>query len=333
MAASLSFPVCIVIVNWNSWQLLEQCLQALAQQTWRNFEVVVVDNASTRPMPENFPERHAGIELIRSGRNLGFAAANNLAIRNMQGVEWVALLNPDAFPEPDWLTRLVEATQQHPGYAAFGSRQLIAGSEHLLDGDGDAYHISGLPWREGHGKAAASAAQEVREIFAPCAAAALYRRDALIEAGGFDEDFFCYVEDVDLGFRLRLLGHRCLQVPGAVVQHVGSATTGGRQSDFAVYHGHRNLVWCYVKNMPPALFWLLLPLHLAMNLAVVAAYILRGRAHIILKAKRDAIYGLPSVWKKRQHIQSGRTAGYAEIWRIMNCRARGARPTFSRSEM
>lgn len=310
--------ICIVIVNWNSWQLLEQCLHALARQTRQDFKVVVVDNASTQPMPETFLERHAGIEFMRSNRNLGFAAANNLAIRNMQGAEWVALLNPDAFPEPDWLARLAEAARQHPGYAAFGSRQLIAGSETLLDGDGDAYHVSGLVWREGHGKAAASGSREAREIFAPCAAAALYRRDALIEAGGFDEDFFCYVEDVDLGFRLRLLGYRCLQVPDAVVHHVGSATTGGKQSDFAAYHGHRNLVWCYVKNMPPVFFWLLLPLHFAMNLAVIAVYILRGQARTILKAKRDAIYGLPSIWKKRARIQSARTASHAEIWRMMS---------------
>lgn len=309
--------LCVVIVNWNSWQLLEQCLHALARQTWQDFRVLVVDNASTQPVPETFLERHAGIGFIWSDRNLGFAAANNLAIRNPQGAEWFALLNPDAFPEPDWLARLMEATRQYPGYAAFGSRQLIAGSATLLDGDGDAYHISGLAWREGHGKAAASGLPEPREIFAPCAAAALYRRDALAEAGGFDEDFFCYVEDVDLGFRLRLLGHRCLQVPGAVVHHIGSATTGGKQSDFAVYHGHRNLVWCYVKNMPPILFWLLLPLHAAMNLAAVAVYILRGQGRTILRAKRDAVCGLPSTWKKRRRIQSCRTARHTEIWRAM----------------
>jgi GT2 family glycosyltransferase len=317
MAASLSPPICIVIVNWNSWQLLDQCLHALAQQTWQNFKVVVVDNASTLPIPEAFLERPPNIEFMWSDHNLGFAAANNLVIKSKQDVEWFALLNPDAFPEPDWLARLMEATQQHPGYAAFGSRQLIAGSEHLLDGDGDAYHISGLAWRDGHGKVAASANQEVREIFSPCAAAALYRRSVLIKAGGFDEDFFCYVEDVDLGFRLRLMGYRSLLVPGAVVHHIGSATSGGQKSDFSVYHGHRNLVWCYAKNMPGALFWLLLPLHLAMNLAVIVVYTLRGQAHIILKAKKDALYGLPLVWKKRKHIQAGRTAGYAEIWRIL----------------
>jgi GT2 family glycosyltransferase len=86
----------------------------------------------------------------------------------------------------------------------------------------------------------------------------LYRRSALIELGGFDEDYFCYVEDVDLGFRLRLAGHQCLYIPSSIVHHVGSGSTGGKNSDFAVYHGHRNLVWTYVKDMPGFLFWLFL---------------------------------------------------------------------------
>ena len=80
------------------------------------------------------------------------------------------------------------------------------------------------------------------------------------------------MEDVDLGFRLRLAGHRCLYVPKSVVHHVGSGTTGGKNSDFSVYHGHRNLVWTYVKNMPGVLFWIFLPLHLAMNLVVLAVF-------------------------------------------------------------
>ena len=312
--------LCIIIVNWNSWQLLDQCLDGIARQTWQNFKVVVVDNASTQPMPENFLERHAGVKFIWNDHNLGFAAANNLAIQRMQDAEWIALLNPDAFPKSDWLERLMEAKRQHPDYAAFGSRQLIAGSETLLDGDGDVYHISGRTWREGHGKAATSANPEIREIFAPCAAAALYRRDVLIEVGGFDEDFFCYVEDVDLGFRLRLLGHRCLQAPGAVVHHVGSATTGGKQSDFATYYGHRNLVWCYVKNMPGILFWLLLPLHLVMNLAAVCMVTLRGQGHTILRAKRDALLGLPKMWCKRTSLQTKRTVSPREIWRTLDKR-------------
>jgi len=316
----MSPRVCVVIVNWNSWQLLEQCLQALMLQTWQDFKVVVFDNASVRVAPEGFRERHAGIEFIWSDRNLGFAAANNVAIYDVKDVEWLALLNPDAIPEPDWLAQLMEATHQHPDYAAFGSRQLIAGSEHLLDGDGDSYHISGLVWREGHDTLVASAKNDVREVFSPCAAAAMYRRDVLVAVGGFDADFFCYLEDVDLGLRLRLAGHRCLLVPGAVVRHVGSATTGGQQSDFAVYHGHRNLVWCYLKNMPGILLWLSLPLHIAMNLATICVFMMRGQGLIILKAKRDALLGLPKMWRKRKEIQSKRVVAVGRIWRLLDKR-------------
>jgi GT2 family glycosyltransferase len=145
----------------------------------------------------------------------------------------------------------------------------------------------------------------------------LYRRQALVGVGRFDEDYFCYVEDVDLGFRLRLAGHKALYVPDAVVHHIGSATTGGQQSDFVVYHGHRNVVWTFVKDMPGLLFWLLLPLHVLMNLASILWFALRGRGGVILRAKRDALLGLPKMWRKRQAIQAARTATMREMWRMM----------------
>jgi GT2 family glycosyltransferase len=141
-----------------------------------------------------------------------------------------------------------------------------------------------------------------------------------MEVGGFDEDFFCYAEDVDLGFRLRLAGHRCLLVPDAVVRHVGSATTGGQKSDFAVYHGHRNLVWTYMKNMPGALFWLFLPLHILLNLVTVLWFSLRGQGRVIMRAKRDALCDLPRMWRKRREIQRARRAPVGEIWRALDKR-------------
>ena len=158
-----------------------------------------------------------------------------------------------------------------------------------------------------------------REIFSPCAAAAMFRKDALLTASGFDEDFFCYVEDVDLGFRMRLLGHRCWYAPDSVALHVGSAVTG-RHSDFSIYHGHRNLVWTFVKNMPGVLFWLLLPLHVALNLVSILWFVLRGQGALILRAKRDALLGLPKMWRKRQLIQQSRVASVRDIWRVLDKR-------------
>lgn len=311
----------LIIVNWNSWDLLSRCLEKLKSQTFQHFNVLMIDNASDQPVPEGLLSRYPNVTLIQNQSNLGFAAANNQAIAMMLGdSEWVVLLNPDAFPEPDWLQQLIDAAGEHPDYSMFACRQLMDGARQLLDGDGDSYHCSGLVWREGHGRRKDEATSEPREIFSPCAAAALYRRAAFISVGGFDEDFFCYVEDVDLGFRLRLMGHRCLLVPEAVVHHIGSATSGGQQSDFALYHGHRNLVWAYVKNMPGWLFWACLPLHLAMNLATIFVFILRGKGMVILSAKRDALLGLSNMWRKRREIQRRRVVSVGAIWRVLDKR-------------
>jgi GT2 family glycosyltransferase len=148
----------------------------------------------------------SAIRLIEAGGNIGFAAGNNLAAGQARG-QWLALLNPDAFPDRGWLTALVAAARQHPEAASFGSWQRLDGRPGLLDGVGDVYHISGVAWRDGHGKVCGDRYEPDCEIFSACAAAALYRRQAFLEVGGFDEDFFCYFEDVDLGFRLRLAGY------------------------------------------------------------------------------------------------------------------------------
>lgn len=310
--------VSVIIVNWNGGDLLLRCLGDLRQQTWPDYEVIVVDNASddgsAQAVTSQFPE----VRLIEAGSNLGFAAGNNLAVRHASpDSRWIAPLNPDAFPEPDWLQTLMDAAQQHPEFAIFGSRLMDANTRTLLDGTGDAYHISGLVWRTAHGQALQAEHLKSREIFSTCAAAGLYRRDVFDELGGFDEDYFCYIEDIDLGFRYQLLGHRCLYVPESVVYHVGSALTGKR-SDFCVYYGHRNLVWTFVKNMPGILFWLLLPLHLALNLVSLAYFTQQGQGKPIWNAKRDAVKGLPGAWRKRQWIQHRRRASLSDIWHLLN---------------
>jgi GT2 family glycosyltransferase len=308
--------VSVVIVNWNSGEMLRRCLASLTAQSVPPEVVWVVDNASSDGSGgcvSEFPN----CRLLSPGANLGFAAGNNLAFRECTS-EFVALLNPDAFADPNWLAALLAAAAANPDCASFGSRQLVAERPEYLDGTGDAYHVSGLVWRERHGKLQESEDLEASEIFSPCAAAALYRRSALEAAGGFDESHFCYLEDVDLGFRLRLAGSRALYVPDAVVRHVGSATSGGQHSDFALYHGHRNLVWTYVKNMPGALFWLCLPLHILLNLVTVLVFTARGRGGVLLRAKRDALKGLPAMWVKRRAIQKRRRVSIGGIWRVLD---------------
>lgn len=317
MGATAEQPgrVSVIIVNWNGAAFLERCLAALMEQTVAPHEILLVDNASSDASIE-IARRFPAVRVLALKENAGFARGNNLAIAAAQDSQWIALLNPDAFAEPRWLEELLRAAEAHPECDVFASRLLDAADPQHLDGAGDAYHISGLAWRTGRGQPATAAPEG--EVFLPCAAAALYRRNALEEAGGFDEDYFCYLEDVDLGFRLRLLGCRCLHVPASVVHHMGAGTTGGGPSDFAIYHGQRNLVWTFVKDMPGGLFWLLLPLHLLLNLAGILYFALHGRAGTVLRAKRDAFLGLPKMWRKRREIQKQRTVSAGQIWRWLD---------------
>jgi GT2 family glycosyltransferase len=315
--------VTVITVSSKAVDVLPRFFAALSSQSRPLVRIVVIDNSGDGVIRELigktskavFPRGR--IEVHSRYKNLGFAAANNWAVA-MCDTEFVALLNPDAFPHPDWLEKLLAAAERHPEAAAFGSRQMIDGQPGIVDGTGDAYHVSGLSWRTGHGRPLRDGDLVEREIFSPCAAAALYRRSALLEVGGFDEDFFCYFEDVDLGFRLRLAGYKCVYVPDAVVDHVGSASSGGKRSDFAVYHGHRNLVWCFVKNMPNPMFFPLLFAHFSQSILTVLIYLVRGQGRIFAKAKWHATKKLPQFWKKRQAIQRVRRASWREIWNALD---------------
>lgn len=307
--------VAVVIVTWNAARLLDGVLVALDGQTLTPRCVLVVDNGSADAVQlAAIVASHPRCELLLLPDNRGFAAANNLGIARCDDVEFIALLNPDAYPAPDWIATLVAAARAHPQAASFASRLLDHADPGRLDGAGDLLSLSGKPSRRGHGTAAANRFLSGDEVFAPCAAAALYRRAAVLACGAFDERFFCYVEDVDLGFRLRLMGFGCRYVPGAVVRHIGSALTG-RRSDFAIYHGHRNLVFNYVKNMPAPLFWCLLPLHLLLNFGSLAAALLMGRGAPVWQAKRDALLTLPNLWRERRHVQGQRRVGSLAILR------------------
>lgn len=309
--------VSVIIVNWNSGDWLKQCIRGVAQQTLRPQRILLVDNASTDRSLYGIETILPDVEIIRETKNLGFAKANNIALSFIEDTQWIVLLNPDAVPEPDWLENLIHAAQEYPEYSFFACKMLDAADPSRLDGIGDVYHTSGHAWRQGFGRNSTYGKEKVKECFAPCAAAAMYRTDIMRQAGGFDERFFCYFEDVDFGFRLRLLGHRCLYVPQAVVAHAGSAMTGKR-SDFSVYYGHRNMIWTYCKNMPWPLFWIYLPQHILMNIVGIVVLFLRGQGTIAVQAKYDAIRSLHSVWNDRKEIQRNRNIRWINLWRLMS---------------
>jgi GT2 family glycosyltransferase len=286
------------------------------RQNYTDASLIIIDNGSTDGSIQRLRENYPLLRIVEASRNIGFAQANNIAFRLYRGkVDFFALLNPDAYAEPGWLSALMEAAADHPEYASFGSRCYSGNNMLILDGVGDSYNISGLAWRKAHGFPNSARYNYETEIFSPCAAAALYRSGAIYASGGFDKLFYCYFEDVDLGFRMRLLGYKSLYVPKAVVIHEGSGISGQR-SDFQIYFGHRNIVWTYFKNMPLLLLLLSLPLHLAINAFTILMYILRGKAGVILMAKYDAIRGLQDIIKNRHKIQAKRKVDIVSLLKM-----------------
>jgi GT2 family glycosyltransferase len=306
--------VAAVVVACDSGRDLGCAVEALLAQTAPLERIIVVDNASIDGAAESIARRCERVELIRLEQNIGFAAASNLGVRRADDCEWVALVNPDAVPSRDWLERLLAAAEKRPEYDVLASRLVSRDDSRVLDGAGDAYHVSGFAWRRGHGQCAP--ADATYEVFSACAAAALYRREAFLAVGGFDESFFCYFEDTDLAFRLRLTGRRCLYVGSAVAEHAGSTSTG-RTSDFTLFHQQRNCTWTFVKDMPWPLVLAYLPEHVLLQLLVLAWASVRGRGLVVLRAQWAALRALPALLRERRKVQEGRVVGALELRREM----------------
>jgi GT2 family glycosyltransferase len=303
----------VIVVNYNAGPLLQRCIDALAEQTEPDFEAIIVDNGSSDASADSLSLPDTRFHLRRMGTNLGFAAANNKGAEDCEA-GWIATLNPDAEPRPDWLKELRRATLRHRGVRMFGSTQLDMSRPERVDGFGDVYSIFGTAWRGASGSAASALPADDREVFSPCAAAALYARATFQAAGGFDEGFFCYLEDVDLGFRLRLRGGRCIQVRRAEILHAGSAITGS--GDFFLFHTQRNRFWAMVKNLPLALLMLALPLQI---IVVPVAVLRRGRGKRLaaLKGVLAGLRGLPRAFSERREVQRHRVIGTAEVARLL----------------
>ncbi|WBQ12764.1 glycosyltransferase family 2 protein [Hyphomonadaceae bacterium BL14] len=306
--------VTVIVVAHNAGSFLKPCLEALAAQSFADFTAIIVDNASTDGAVTDAILPDARFQIDTPGSNLGFAAANNRAAANT-GSRWIALLNPDTRAAPDWLEQLLAGAGRWPDAAAFGSTQLRLDEPDILDGAGDVWHAAGVAWRALEGRPASENPPE-GETFAPCAAAALYDRATFLRLGGFDESFFCYCEDVDFGYRLRLAGGRCIQLADAVVYHAGSGTTG-RYSDFTVFHGHRNRVWVFLKNTPGLLMWALLPGHLLLNLRMLQNAPTDTYRSTLLRAYAAAWKGRKPIMRQRRRIQKERRARLIDLVRAM----------------
>jgi GT2 family glycosyltransferase len=325
----------VVIPTLKADKRLAECLGALAQQTRPDFEVIVVDN-SGKGLVRGGAAGQSGATVIEPGMNVGFGAAINLAIQKSKA-PYVAALNDDAAPRPGWLEALLAAGERWTDAGMFASQVRFYGEEQL-DSAGMLIAADGSSKQRGHLFPVGEFDAE-KEVLLPSASAALYRRAMLEAIGLFDEDFFLYCEDTDLGLRARWAGWKCIYVPGAVVDHHYSHSAG-RASRLKAYYVERNRLFVVAKNFPARKLWRVPFATLArywwhmrsLGLGRGTAAQFRREGHsplrlmlIVLQAHWALVRNARALLKKRRDIQRQARISVAEFCKLLRAHSIRAR--------
>ncbi len=317
----MSVRASVIIPNWNGAHHLETCLDALGDQTVRDFEVVVVDNGSTDASVTLLESRFPWVRVVALAQNGGFSAAVNAGIHATQG-EYVVLLNNDTCARSDWLEALLSTMNAWPEASFGASKMLRFDPPHPIDSAGDRFSlISGAGINIGAGEPEDHHSDNAW-VFGACAGAAIYRRALFDDIGLFDEEFFLIFEDTDLSLRAQTAGHRCLYIADAIVYHVRGASTDSHRVEVQA-RAWRNVIWVAGKNLPPGLLFAWASL-LGLRLCVQALRSLlrrrpapsadgstpgpglRARLSIYTAALRQALRRLPA---KRREVAGTRRTG------------------------
>jgi GT2 family glycosyltransferase len=300
----------VVIPTLAADTALIECLAALRAQTYRDFDVVVVDNSGTQAV-RNLGIADANVRVIANASNLGFGSAVNQGWRASES-PYIATINDDAQASPEWLAELVRAVERDPEIGLVASQVRLDGER--LDSAGIVIGADGSSKQRGHGQRPADYGR-FEDILLPSGSAALFRREMLEDTGGFDDDFFLYCEDTDLGLRARRRGWRAVYAPAAIVIHRYSHSAG-RASELKAYYVERNRLFLLLKNFPARMLWRV-PLTSAMRYLWHAIYMVRGRGAaseftkessslllpwFVLRAHFAVLAHLPSLIRKRRAI-------------------------------
>jgi GT2 family glycosyltransferase len=314
---------------------LADCIHSLEAQKWRDFDVVVVDNSGKRLARERLGAA-VRVQIIENKDNIGFGAAINQVYLG-SNAPFLATLNDDAIASPEWLGELVAVIESRPDAGMCASEVRLLGTGRL-DSAGMLICADGSSKQRGHmGRPEDYPRQE--EVLLPSGSAALYRRAMLDEIGGFDEDFFLYCEDTDLGLRAQWAGWKCLYAPRAVVDHAYSHTAG-RATPLKAYYVERNRLFLLIKNFPMRNL-AMAPLVSLVRYGWHVVFMLRGRgaaaryredgnrrvglAGLVIRAHWELIRNWNKLWKKRGVVQKTARVTGREFGRLMRAHAIGAR--------
>ena len=307
--------VTIIIVNWNGRTYLPDCLDSLAGQSFRDFEVVLVDNGSMDESVAFVKEHYPWVKLVTLNENTGFSSGNNHGLEHADG-SYIVTLNNDTRADPDWLQIMVETAETNPDVGMVGCRICSFDDPDIIDSIGMGICRDGMSrGRFRNRRWSSLKMREVEDILFPSACAALYRRAMIDEIGFFDDDFFAYAEDSDLGLRARLAGWKAVSATRAVVFHKYSRSSGSF-SPLKVYLVERNHYWVVLKNFPPGLVFTL-PLFSILRYLEQVRSVIAGRGSgdefrsseskfellkSLVKAIFDSLRGIPKMLRKRRQV-------------------------------
>jgi len=327
------FLVTVAIPTLAADSRLRDCLDSLARQNLRDFEVVVIDNSGSGAAAACAA---SGVRVIQNPRNVGFGAAINQAMR-ASVAPYLATLNDDAVAHSGWLEALVRAIERRPDAGMCASQVRFYG-ETRLDSAAMLVAPDGSSKQRGHGKPPEDFPVEEETLF-PSGSAALYRRAMLDELGGFDDSFFLYCEDTDLGLRARWAGWKCLYVPLAVVEHHYSHSAGGA-SPLKAYYVERNRLYVLVKNFPARML-LRAPFATLARYFWHAWYLLRGRGSAarfraggeasgkmlwyVARAHAALLLDARRLWRERRRIRAAARMTPAVFRHLLRCHSIGSR--------
>jgi GT2 family glycosyltransferase len=294
----------VVIPNWNGIHLLVHCLDSLRQQTFKDFAVTVVDNGSTDDSILVVEREYPEVKIIRFQKNRGFSAAVNAGICE-SNAGWILLLNNDMEVDPYCLNILKEYIYKRSSYDFFALRMVNYHARNILDGAGDGFLRGGVGYRIGTMEKYGPPYDADREVFGACAGAALYKKEFFDRVGLFDEDFFAYLEDVDLNLRAHHAGCRCYYISNAIVYHIGSATSGSKINPLTVRLSTRNNLLVLIKNYPfPFFFRYFLVICIYQFFWLL--FVIKKRNFLpYLQGVFQAVSQLPQTVKKRRRILAG----------------------------
>lgn len=317
--------VSIIIVNWNGMKWLQKCLDSLYSQTYKNFEIILVDNASTDESIEFVENNYPEIVTIRNKENLGFAEGNNIGLKKVNG-DFVLLLNNDTWAEGDFLEKIIRAFDEIPYLGSVQPQIKIMDEPEKLDACGSYWTNSSILYHYGYGKNSESNKYNRRmPFFSNKGACMLIKTELIKKIGLFDDDFGCYYEETDFCHRVWLVGYECWYYPDAVIYHAMGGSSIKFDNSYIQFHNFKNKLLSFIKNFEIITLIKILPIYLILNIVFSFIWVFQGKFKhgiALYRAIWWNILNLRKTIEKRKIVQALRKKSDKEIFKVVQINPR-----------